>query len=123
MIFWKKSSIELNSNRLNSPILDYAKDSRVNNVISDPHAAIYVSNTVKLTQSAKTLKVIVSAYRHFSSDFRVLYSLIRPDSSEITQSFELFPGYNNLTVDNVTAGRKVNNNWLGINYKNEDEKY
>jgi hypothetical protein len=30
--------------------------------------------------------------------------LIRPDSSEILQSFELFPGYNNLTVDNNNDG-------------------
>jgi hypothetical protein len=38
------------------------------------------------------------------SDFRVLYSLIRPDSSEIDQAFELFPGYNNLTLDNNGDG-------------------
>ena len=104
MIFWKESAIQLNSNRLNSPISDYISDSRVNNLIGDPHAAIYVSNTVRLAQSAKTLKVIVSAYRHSSSDFRVLYSLIRPDSSEVNQAFELFPGYSNLTVDNNGDG-------------------
>jgi len=42
--------------------------------------------------------VILAAYRHESADFRVLYSLIRADSSEVTQEFELFPGYDNLTV-------------------------
>jgi hypothetical protein len=68
-------------------------------LIDDPHAAVYVSNTVSLSQSATSLKVIVSAYRHSSADFRVLYSLIRPDSSEVEQSFVLFPGYNNLTID------------------------
>jgi hypothetical protein len=104
MIFWKKSAIKLNSNRLNSPVSNYAADGRVNNLIGDPHAAIYVSNTVRLAQTAKTLKVIVSAYRHSSSDFRVLYSLIRPDSSEVNQAFELFPGYDNLTIDNNGDG-------------------
>jgi len=104
MIFWRQSGIQLNSNRLNNPISDYANDGRVNNLIGDPHAAIYVTNTVRLAQSAKTLKVIVSAYRHSSSDFRVLYSLIRPDSSEVNQAFELFPGYDNLTVDNNQDG-------------------
>ena len=104
MIFWKDSSIQLNSNRLNKPVLNYVADGRVNGLIGDPHAAIYVSNTVRLAQSAKTLKVIVSAYRHSSSDFRVLYSLIRPDSSEINQAFELFPGYDNLTIDNNGDG-------------------
>ena len=104
MIFWKESSVELLSNRLNKPISDYADDNRVNSVTKDPHAAIYISNTVRLIQPASSLKVIISAYRHSSADFRVLYSLIRPDSSEIEQSFELFPGYDNLTIDNNQDG-------------------
>jgi hypothetical protein len=104
MIFWRQSAIQLNSNRLNSPVLDYANDNRVNTLIGDPHAAFYISNTVILSQPATSIKVILSAYRHFSSDFRVLYSLIRPDSSEVKQSFELFPGYKNLTIDNNGDG-------------------
>ena len=103
-LFWKESSASLISNRLNAPIANYAEDNRVNSITFDPHAAVYVSNTVKLAQPATSLKVIVSAYRHASADFRVLYSLIRPDSSEVEQSFELFPGYNNLTVDNNNDG-------------------
>ena len=99
LVFWKLTSAKFGSSRLNSPISDYSKDNRVNSLIKDPHAAIYVSNTVRLSQPARSIKVIVSAYRHFSSDFRVLYSLIRPDSSEVEQAFELFPGYDNLTID------------------------
>ena len=104
MIFWKDSSVELRNNRLNQPIKDYATDNRVNSILNDPHAAIYVSNTVNLSKPAKSLKVIISAYKHSSADFRVLYSLIRPDSSEVEQSFELFPGYTNLTIDNNNDG-------------------
>lgn len=104
MIFWKNCSAVLNSSRLNAPISNYVTDNRVNSVINDPHAAVYVSNTVRLSQPATSLKVIVSAYRHSSADFRVLYSLIRPDSSEVEQSFELFPGYDNLTIDNNQDG-------------------
>ena len=99
MIFWKNSAIKLLSSRLNSPVSNYILDNRVNSLTNDPHAAIYVSNTVRLSQPATSLKVLVAAYRHSSADFRVLYSLIRPDSSEIEQSFELFPGYDNLTID------------------------
>jgi virulence-associated protein VapD len=99
MIFWKQSSVELLGNRLNNPKMDYINDSRVKTFNNDPHSTIYVSNTVNLLQPATSLKVFVSAFRPSSSDFRVLYSLIRPDSSEIEQSFELFPGYNNLTSD------------------------
>jgi hypothetical protein len=100
------SFTEFISSRLNKPISDYALDGRVNSILNDPHAAVYVSNTVNLAQPSTTLKVILSAYRHSSADFRVLYSLIRPDSSEVNQSFELFPGYDNLTYT-TTDGYKV----------------
>ena len=104
LIFWKNSSVEFKNNRLNKPINDYISDNRVNSILNDPHAAIYISNTVRLAQPASALKVILSAYRHSSADFRVLYSLIRPDSSEIEQTFDLFPGYDNLTLDNNQDG-------------------
>ena len=104
IIFWKDCAAEFRSNRLNKPVSDYINDSRSNSINNDPHASIYISNTVRLAQPATSLKVIISAYRHSSADFRVLYSLIRPDSSEIEQSFELFPGYNNLTIDNNNDG-------------------
>lgn len=83
-------------NRINSPITNYTTDSRVKLNSGDPHSAIYISNRVDLKQPATSLKVLVSAYRHSSADFRVLYKLFRPDSSEIEQSYELFPGYDNL---------------------------
>lgn len=104
MIFWKESSAQFLNNRLNKPITDYANDNRVNGIRNDPHSAIYISNTVRLAQPATSLKVIVSAYRHSSADFRVLYSLIRPDSSEVEPSFELFPGYDNLKLDTNLDG-------------------
>ena len=96
IIYLDTAFTEFTSNRMNNPISDYAQDNRVNSVLDDPHAAVYVSNTVNLAQPASSLKVILSAYRHASADFRVLYSLIREDSSEVGQSFELFPGYKNL---------------------------
>jgi hypothetical protein len=97
VIFLDTAFTEFISNRLNSPVSDYASDGRVNSILDDPHAVIYVSRAVNLVQPATSLKVILSAYRHESADFRVLYSLFRPDSSEVEQSFELFPGYDNLT--------------------------
>lgn len=97
IIFLDTAFTEFISNRLNSPVSDYASDGRSNSIIEDPHATVYVSRAVNLVQPATSLKVILSAYRHESADFRVLYSLFRPDSSEVEQSFELFPGYDNLT--------------------------
>jgi hypothetical protein len=104
LVFWKDSSVVLLSNSLNNPISDYINDGRVNSINDDPHSAVYVSNTIRLEQPASSLKVLLSAYRPSSADFRVLYSLIRPDSSEIEQAFELFPGYNNLTIDSNQDG-------------------
>ena len=85
-----------NLNRLNNPITDYVNDNRVNSVFDDPHASVYYSDIIDLQNPATGLKVIVSAERPGDADFRVLYTTIKADSSEIEQSFELFPGYDNL---------------------------
>lgn len=103
-IYWKENSMIFISNRINDPIGNYINDNRVNSLDDDPHSAIYVSNRVNLQNPATSLKVIISAYRHLSADFRVLYSLVRPDSSETRQTFELFPGYKNLTTDGNLDG-------------------
>lgn len=92
------SNVEFASNYLNNPVTNFATDSRVNSILNDPHSAIYVSDTVNLSKPASSLKVILGAYRPASADIRVLYSLIRDDSSEIEQEFELFPGHENLQV-------------------------
>jgi hypothetical protein len=97
IIFLDTAFTEFISSRLDSPVSDYASDGRSNSILDDPHAVVYVSRAVNLVNPATSLKVILSAYRHESADFRVLYSLFRPDSSEVEQSFELFPGYDNLT--------------------------
>ena len=90
------SQITFVRNRLNNPISDYVTNSGANSIDNDPHEEIYVSQIVNLAQPATSLKVILSAYRHSSADFRVLYELFRADSSNVEQSFELFPGYDNL---------------------------
>jgi hypothetical protein len=104
LVFTNNSFSEFRYARFNNPITDYAGDSRVNSLVDDPNASYYISNTILLEQPSTSLRVIVSAYRHASADIRVLYNLIRPDSSEIDQTFELFPGYNNLTIDNNQDG-------------------
>ena len=56
------------------------------------------------------MKVLVSAFRDASADFRVLYKLTRTDSSNVEQSFELFPGFDNTTdTDGDGFGDKVIN--------------
>jgi len=86
----------LNTNRINNPVSNYPDSQLTKSSLYDQHSAVYVSTIVSLTKPADSLKVLLSAYRNSSSDFRVLYSLVRPDSNEVDQSFEFFPGYDNL---------------------------
>jgi hypothetical protein len=90
--------------RLDNPVSDYIFDGRANDIEDNSHASRYVSNPVILSQPATSLKVIITAYRDSSADFRVLYNLISADSYEVDQSFTLFPGYDNLTIDNNQDG-------------------
>jgi hypothetical protein len=91
------AAIVLGRSALNNPIENYAFDGRVNLTQDDPHASNYISQTVTLDQPATSLKVLVSAFRDSSADFRVLYRLFRTDSSNVEQAFELFPGFDNMT--------------------------
>ena len=98
IIYTDAAYTEFRNSRVNNPVTDYAADGRVNSLFFDPNAGVYVSNIVNLTQPATTLKLIIAAYRDSTADIRALYSLIRADSSEIEQEFELFPGYDNTTL-------------------------
>ena len=71
------------SNRLNKPIADYSIDPRANVIYGDLHTSYYMSKIIKIKQPATSLKVIFDAFRPASVDFRVMYSLIRGDSSEV----------------------------------------
>ena len=108
IVFTDTSTVEFILDDINRPITDYATDSRVNSISNDPHEVIYVSNTVNLAQPASSLKVLLTAYKPKVADIRVLYSLIREDSSEIEQSFELFPGFDNLELTSSGELKVVN---------------
>jgi hypothetical protein len=104
------AAIVLGRSALNNPIKNYAFDNRVNLTLEDPHSSNYISRAVTLDQPATSLKVLVSAFRDSSADFRVLYKLSRTDSSNVEQTFELFPGFDNTTdTDGDGFGDKVIN--------------
>ena len=81
---------------MHTPIDDYALDARVKLNSNDPHAGVYISNRVDLKQPATSLQVIISAQKSESADFRVLYKLFNSEVSEGEQSYDLFPGFDNL---------------------------
>lgn len=103
-------------NSLNNPVRNYADDPRVNLLIGDPHASIYISEVINLETPATSLELIISAYRDETADFRVLYRLYGPNSNNSTEpTWELFPGYTNMLdttgdgVGNVIVDLSKNN--------------
>jgi hypothetical protein len=109
-----KTSVILTSNLVNSPngIGDdatYATTDNTRSLFNDDHSAIYISKPVRLAIPANSLKVLLSASRNTQNDIRVLYQLFRSDAPEISQNFELFPGYSNYTVDGQGIRRVIDN--------------
>ena len=98
IIYLSESKTEFINHRINNPIglESYPSDNRVNSFLDDPHSSAYYSNTVGLKNPASSLKILISAVRPAETDIRVLYHLIKADSDEIMQGFELFPGFKNI---------------------------
>ena len=82
--------------RLNKPILDYVKDGRSQQSSGDPHSSVYISNQVDLKNPATSLKLLISANRDATADFRAFYQLVRADGTETELSYTAFPGFDNL---------------------------
>ena len=105
------SSTEFISNRLNQPFNPdaYGSNKLIRTTNEDPHSSVYISQDISLKTPSTSLKVIIAAYRHESSDFRVAYKLMREDSTSIEQTFELFPGYKNLNSNGTVIDPAKNN--------------
>lgn len=123
------SGVFLDNYIINSPIdLDsYSTDSRINSNINDPTAFIYVSKKINLSTPANSVKVLLSAYRHASSDIRVLYKIFRDDSPDEDQNWSLFPGYlnldNNGEIINSTDNDGRPDEFIGESLPNEYRDY
>ena len=98
-IFLDQGTTEFLSYRINSPVVDYPTDPRVNTILDDPHTFVYYTNIIPITQPATELKVILTAYVPASADIRALYSLDPVDTPVSEAIFTLFPGWDNLTID------------------------
>jgi hypothetical protein len=84
----------LTSNRVNDVISDYASDSRVNGVLTDPTACQYISKEIKLENSATSIKILLSAHINPFSDIRAFYAIGNRDG--FNPVFVPFPGWQNL---------------------------
>ena len=90
----QRKSIILTSNRINNAISNYATDSRVNSVSTDPSACQYISKEMILENSATSLKVLLGAHIPVDADIRAFYALNSKEGQD--PIFTPFPGYNNL---------------------------
>jgi hypothetical protein len=97
------------ANRINSKVVDYSTDPRVNSLKDDPTAATYLSNIVILDKAADNLKVFFDAFRHSTNDIRVCYRIFRSDSPSEPQLWQLFPGYDNLDANLQVINSAKNN--------------
>lgn len=107
-----QSSVILTSNLINNPIgvnndQGYADDDSIRSLDSDKHAAIYLSNPVRLKIPANSIKVILSASMSVDNDIRVLYRTFRSDSAESGGNYDLFPGWSNYQVDGQGIKRVI----------------
>ena len=97
-----RAAMILVTNRINSPIENYATDNRVATLREDPSAFVYATSTIELEVPATSLRCMVAAYVNTSSDLRALYALQNDPSEEAV--YYPFPGYSNLNnlgqVDN-----------------------
>lgn len=97
-----RAAMILVSNRVNSPIENYATDNRVATLREDPSSFVYATSTIELEVPATSLRCMVAAYVNTSSDLRALYAIQNDPSEEPV--YYPFPGYSNLNslgqVDN-----------------------
>ena len=100
MIDLDQASVQLISNRINSPITNFATDSRVNNVNDDPSKFIYCTKLITLENPSTSLKVILDSYVNKFNDVRVLYA-VNQDKSLDETVFTPFPGYNNMDPNRI----------------------
>ena len=90
----QRVSVILTSNRVNSVITNYADDSRINSIFSDPTAFQYLSKEITLENPGTSIKILLSAYNNLYSDIRTFYAI--SENQNFNPIFIPFPGYENL---------------------------
>ena len=102
----KRSSVYLVSNRVNSEVINYATDPRVNTLFDDPSACQYISKEITLENPASSLKIFADAHIPTDADIRAFYSISSDPGFE--PIFEPFPGYLNLDVNGKVINEENN---------------
>ena len=97
------------SNRVNQPISNYATDSRVDMVGTDPNKFMYVTPNITLENPGTSIQVYLDAYITEHSDIRLFYAIDQNDVNVKEVIFTPFPGFDNF-ASNGSVIDGANNN-------------
>ena len=103
----QRCSVITISNRVNNVIKNYATDSRINGLETDPTACQYISKEILLENNATSIKIMVDAHIHLDSDIRAFYAI--SDKEGFEPIFTPFPGYQNFNVRGQVINENDNN--------------
>ena len=84
----------LTSNRINDVVTNFATDLRVKTLTDDPTACQYISKEIGLENPASSIKILLAAHIHPSSNVRAFYAI--GDKEGFEPIFTPFPGFDNL---------------------------
>ena len=102
----QRCNIYTTSNRVNSEIADFATDSRVNTVTSDPTACQYISKEIIIENPATSLRVMLDAHVNSTSDIRAFFAISGDPGLE--PIFTPFPGHFNIDSRGLIIDEKDN---------------
>jgi hypothetical protein len=114
------SSVVFVSNRVNSPITDYANDPRISGVGDDPNSLMYVTKLITLENPASSLRVYIDGYVSNYNDIRMFYALNQNVPANETR-FIPFPGYNNIDNFGNVINPTVSNGTSDIEVRKTDQ--
>ena len=103
----QRVSAIVTSNRINNIIENYATDSRVSIITSDPTACQYISKEIVIENSASSIKIILAGHIGEDADIRAFYSV--NNEIGLDPIFTPFPGYSNLNSRGQVIAPENNN--------------
>jgi hypothetical protein len=103
----ERTNVILTSNRIDSPITNYATDKRVNSIDLDPTSCQYVSKETNLINPATSIQVILDGHMNVYSDIRAFYAI--DNKQNFDPIFIPFPGWDNLDSNKQIISAANNN--------------
>ena len=97
------------SNRVNQPVSNYATDSRVDMVGTDPNKFMYVTQNITLENPGTSIQVYLDGYLTEHSDLRMFFAIDQGDVDVKDVVFTPFPGNGNFAPNGSVISLTNNN--------------